>query len=101
MDRGAWWATVHGITESGTTERVIPKWGDSSTALQGCVRNQGFGEPMVKPDRNMVSLCFMGIAGPSWPCPCTPLGYHSGSGHLMCAQWLSSLVGPAVYWGLL
>ena len=20
MDRGAWWATVHGITESGTTE---------------------------------------------------------------------------------
>lgn len=66
--------TVHGIGESGTTERVIPKWGDSLHRLQGCVRNQGLVEPTWSSlDRNMVSLCFMGIAGPSWPCPCTPL----------------------------
>ena len=50
--------------ESGTTERVIPIWGDSSTTLQGCVRNQGFAEPVVKPDRNMVSPVFHGYR---WP----------------------------------
>ena len=52
MDRGAWWATVHGVTESDTTERLHFHALEKEMATHSSVlawRIPGMGEPGGRP----------------------------------------------------
>ena len=40
VDRGAWWATVHGVTESDITERLSKAQHSTQGLINTCRRNQ-------------------------------------------------------------
>ena len=71
MDRGVWWATVHGVTELDTTEQLILSlsriFGEPNELIQ---RSANFF--YKGPDSKYFRRC-----GPCSPAATSLLGYHS------------------------
>ena len=53
MDRGAWWATVHGVTQSDTTERLSTSTAQTENSLDVLPWKSGYAKCGLSACQNM------------------------------------------------
>ena len=83
MDRGAWWATVHGV----------PKESDQHTHMYGKI--QEFGLIEIFP-----LICISAIQNAVHSHPASPQGHHQGWLQWLTARWRASCLQPELLQGL-